>query len=48
MRDWVAAGKRADLIMVDGNPLDDVTILERGNAVKYVMKDGAVYLDKRS
>ena len=44
----IAAGKRADLILVDGNPLDDVTILERGKAVKYVMKDGAVYLDKRS
>jgi imidazolonepropionase-like amidohydrolase len=43
----IAAGKCADIILVDGNPLDDVTILERGNAVKYVMKDGATHLDKR-
>ena len=43
----IEAGKRADLILVDGNPLDDVRILERGKAVKYVMKDGATYLDRR-
>ena len=44
----IERGKRADLIVVDGNPLHDVTILERGNAVKYVMKDGATHLDRRS
>ena len=42
----IATGKRADLILVDGNPLDDVSILERGKAVKYVMKDGVTYLDE--
>ena len=30
-------GKRADLIAVDGNPLEDVTVLKR---VPFVMKDG--------
>ena len=44
----IAPGKRADVILVDGNPLDDVSILERGNAVKYVMKDGVTHLDKLS
>ena len=44
----IERGKRADLILVDGNPLHDVTILERGNAVKYVMKDGATHLYRRS
>lgn len=44
----IEEGKRADIILVDGNPLDDVSILERGNAVKYVMKDGVTHLDKRS
>ena len=44
----IQEGKRADLILVDGNPLHDVTIMERGNAVKYVMKDGATHLDRRS
>ena len=41
----IAAGKRADLILVDGNPLDDVSILERGKAVNYVMKDGVAYVN---
>ena len=44
----IEAGKKADLILVDGNPLDNVTILERGNAVRYVMKDGVTYLDRRA
>ena len=44
----IEKGKRADLILVDGNPLDDVKILERGTAVKYVMKDGCTHIDSRS
>ena len=43
----IAPGKRADLILVDGNPLHDISILERGKAVKYVMKDGITHLDTR-
>ena len=35
----IAAGKSADIIAVDGNPLDDVTILER---VKFVMARGVI------
>jgi imidazolonepropionase-like amidohydrolase len=38
-------GKRADLIAVSGDPLRDVTILER---VQLVMKGGAVVIDRRS
>jgi len=34
------AGKMADIIAVEGNPLDDITILQD---VKFVMKDGVVY-----
>ena len=44
----VAPGKKADLVLVDGDPLQDVTILERGESVKLVMKDGTVYVDRRS
>ena len=44
----VEPGKRADLILVDGDPLTDVTILEEGRAVVLVMKDGQVYADRRS
>ena len=44
----VVAGKKADLILVEGDPLQDVTILEEGKAVSWVMKDGVVYLDRRA
>ena len=37
-------GKRADLIAVEGDPLQDVTVLKR---VAFVMKDGAVFKDAR-
>ena len=33
-------GKRADLIAVAGDPLQDVTVLKQ---VEFVMKDGTVY-----
>ena len=42
----IQPGKRADLILVDVNPLTDVSILERGKSVKFVMKSGEVYLDE--
>jgi imidazolonepropionase-like amidohydrolase len=39
-RGELAPGKRADLIAVDGNPLDDIGTMER---VRFVMKEGAIY-----
>ena len=36
------AGKAADLVLVDGDPLRDVTLLERGRAVALVMRGGSV------
>ncbi|MCE2458643.1 MAG: amidohydrolase family protein [Dehalococcoidia bacterium] len=44
----IEAGKRADVILVEGNPLDDVTMLERGAAVRFVMKDGVTFVDERA
>ena len=44
----IAAGKKADLILVDGDPLQDVSILEWGKGVSFVMKDGNVALDRRT
>lgn len=38
----IEVGKRADIIAVPGNPLDDISVMER---VDFVMKDGRVYLD---
>jgi imidazolonepropionase-like amidohydrolase len=37
----IEVGKTADLILVDSNPLDDVTTLEKGGSVRFVMKGGA-------
>ncbi|HET9300776.1 MAG TPA: amidohydrolase family protein, partial [Candidatus Polarisedimenticolaceae bacterium] len=37
-------GKRADLIAVEGDPLADVSVLQR---VRFVMKDGVVHKDGR-
>ncbi len=36
----IEAGKIADIVAVDGNPLQDVTAMER---VRFVMKEGEVY-----
>jgi imidazolonepropionase-like amidohydrolase len=41
----VAPGFRADLIAVDGNPLEDIRAVSR--RVRWVMKDGAVVVDHR-
>jgi len=39
-RGELAPGKRADVIAVDGNPLDDIGTMER---VRFVMKQGVIY-----
>lgn len=39
-RGVIAEGKRADLIAVTGNPLDDISVMED---VRFVMKTGVIY-----
>jgi imidazolonepropionase-like amidohydrolase len=39
----VEPGKLADLIVVDGNPLDDITILQHQERIMAIMKDGTFY-----
>ncbi len=39
----IQAGAYADIILVDGNPLDDVTILGDMENILFVMKDGRVH-----
>jgi len=36
----VTPGKFADIVAVDGNPLDDITLMQK---VRFVMKEGVVY-----
>jgi imidazolonepropionase-like amidohydrolase len=40
----IAQRARADLIVLDGNPLEDISILERSaQALRLIMKDGIIY-----
>jgi imidazolonepropionase-like amidohydrolase len=39
-------GKKADLLIVDGDPLDDITILQDRRKILMVMKDGRVVASK--
>jgi imidazolonepropionase-like amidohydrolase len=41
----VEVGKLADLILVDGDPLSDIGLLQDRNRITLVMKDGQVYKD---
>ena len=41
-------GKLADLIVVDGDPLSDVTVLQERDRIGLVMKGGAVFRDRIS
>lgn len=42
----VEEGKRADLIVVNGNPLEDITVLRDRSKLDLVMKDGKVYVNQ--
>ncbi|MBL4599680.1 MAG: amidohydrolase family protein [Rhizobiaceae bacterium] len=43
----VKEGYLADLLLVDGNPLEDVTILQHRENLTMIMKDGVIYKDPR-
>ena len=40
-------GKRADLVAVDGNPLQNITVLQDVQRIKLVLKGGDIYVDRR-
>ena len=41
-------GRLADLLVVDGNPLDDIKVLLEPRRIELVMKGGAVCVDRRA
>jgi imidazolonepropionase-like amidohydrolase len=38
----IEAGKQADLILVNGNPLDDIALLQEPANVEYVIQGGKI------
>ena len=44
----IKTGLRADLIAVDGDPLQDMTLLQEITNIKLVIKDGRVAIDRRN
>jgi imidazolonepropionase-like amidohydrolase len=41
------AGKLADVVVVEGNPAQDIRVLQDKHKIKMVMKEGHVYVDRR-
>jgi imidazolonepropionase-like amidohydrolase len=46
-RGTLQVGKRADLLVVDGDPLADIGVLNNRAAVRLVVKHGELVLDRR-
>ena len=43
----IKAGSKADLIVTNGNPLDDISVLENdGEKIDFVMKDGKIFKNR--
>ncbi len=40
-------GKKADMLLIDGNPAQDITVLQPRENIKTVMKDGKIFVDRR-
>lgn len=44
----LAPGKLADIVVVNGDPSQDITVLQEKDNIKLVMKEGMVFVDKIS
>jgi imidazolonepropionase-like amidohydrolase len=42
----IEVGKLADIILVDGNPLSDISVLSKKEKIKMVMKDGEIVVTR--
>ncbi|MEM3713593.1 MAG: amidohydrolase family protein [Nitrososphaerales archaeon] len=43
----IERGKIADLLIVDGNPLDDIKVLKNKELIRLVIKEGQISVDRR-
>jgi imidazolonepropionase-like amidohydrolase len=43
----IGPGKAADLLVLSGNPLQDITLLQKPECIKLVLKDGVMCVDRR-
>ncbi len=44
----LAPGRLADILIVDGDPLNDISVLEIRDRIKLIMKEGAAYTNRLS
>jgi imidazolonepropionase-like amidohydrolase len=44
----LAAGRIADILVVDGSPLDDITVMQKRDKLHLVMKAGKAFTNKLS
>jgi len=42
----VESGKLADILVIDGNPLEDIKLLQDSNTIRMVIKNGDIVLDR--
>jgi imidazolonepropionase-like amidohydrolase len=42
----IEKGKLADIIVIDGDPLEDISVLQEKEKISLVMKEGAIYLNR--
>jgi len=42
----VESGKLADILVIDGNPLEDIKLLQDSNTIRMVIKNGDIALDR--
>ena len=43
----IEKGKKADILIIDGDPLEDITILQKKDKILVIMKDGKIVVDRR-
>lgn len=43
----VEAGKAADLLLIDGDPLADIRVLQQKERIQLVIKEGVIEVDRR-